>query len=62
MKYEFVNWGGGAGGSGNEVKEVAISIGLYKRIKILDDNSKMPLENLWIIKNIIVNLIQLLWR
>jgi len=41
---------------------VAISIGLYKRIKILDDNSKMPLENLWIIKNIIVNLIQLLWR
>ncbi|MFQ7882198.1 MAG: hypothetical protein ACLRJA_19860 [Blautia producta] len=54
--------GGGAGGSGHEVKEVAISIGLYKRIKILDDNSKMPLENLWIIKNIIVNLIQLLWR
>ena len=54
--------GGGAGGSGHAVKEVAISIGLYKRIKILDDNSKMPLENLWIIKNIIVNLIQLLWR
>ena len=50
------------GTSCHEVKEVAISIGLYKRIKILDDNSKMPLENLWIIKNIIVNLIQLLWR
>lgn len=58
----LIGGGGGAGGSGHEVKEVAISIGLYKRIKILDDNSKMPLENLWIIKNIIVNLIQLLWR